>query len=42
MKTKISCESCLKNFTIESLWEFYDLNGYPICENCYDELISFI
>ena len=42
MKTEYYCESCSENFTQDSIWDFYDLNGYPICEKCYDELISFI
>jgi formylmethanofuran dehydrogenase subunit E len=42
MKTELYCESCFENFTSDSIWNVYDLDGYPICEKCYDELAAFL
>ena len=42
MATELYCESCFTNFTTETMWECYDLDGYPICEKCYDELVAFL
>ena len=42
MKTELYCESCFENFTTDTMWECYDLDGYPICEKCYDELVAFL
>ena len=42
MGTEFYCESCCENFDANSIWEVYDLNGYPICEKCYDEMMAFL